>query len=57
MQKRIRDVGAEPLVRAAVAVPDATDATKEMGQKLLAKMMVCVCVCVCLYLCMLLMYM
>ena len=55
LQKRMKDAGAEPLVRAAVAGPDATDATKEMGQKLLAKMMVCVCVC--LYLCMLLMYM
>ena len=55
LQKRMKDAGAEPLVRAAVAGPDATDATKEMGQKLLAKMMVCVCVCLCL--CMLLMYM
>ena len=35
LQKRIKDAGAEPLVRAAVAAPDATDATKKHGQKLL----------------------
>ena len=35
LQKRIKDAGAEPLVRAAVAAPDATDATKEQGQELL----------------------
>ena len=46
LQKRIKDAGAEPLVRAAVAAPDATDDTKEEGQMLLAKLMVCVCVCV-----------
>ena len=38
LQKRINDAGAEPLVRAAVAAPDATDATKEYGQKLLDKL-------------------
>ena len=31
LQKRIKDAGAEPLVRAAVAAPDATDDTKEQG--------------------------
>ena len=36
LQKRIKDAGAEPLVRAAVAAPDATDATKE--QRLLDKL-------------------
>ena len=51
MQKRIKDAGAEPLVRAAVAAPDATDDTKEQGQMLLAKLMVCVCVCVCVRVC------
>ena len=35
LQKRIKDAGAEPLVRAAVAAPDATDDTKEQGQELL----------------------
>ena len=35
LQKRIKDAGAEPLVRAAVAAPDATDATKSEGQYLL----------------------
>ena len=38
LQKRIKDAGAEPLVRAAVAAPDATDATKEYGQRLLDKL-------------------
>ena len=38
LQQRIKDAGAEPLVRAAVAAPDATDATKEKGQKLLDKL-------------------
>ena len=38
MQKRIRDVGAEPLVRAAVAAPGATDDTKKYGQALLGKL-------------------
>ena len=38
LQKRMKDAGAEPLVRAAVAGPDATDATKEMGQKLLGRL-------------------
>ena len=50
LQKRIKDAGAEPLVRAAVAAPDATDKTKEQGQMLLDKLMVCACVC--LYTCM-----
>ena len=31
---RIKDAGAEPLVRAAVAAPGATDKTKERGQRL-----------------------
>ena len=31
----LNDVGAEPLVRAAVAAPDATDKTKKYGQMLL----------------------
>ena len=35
LQKRTKDAGAEPLVRAAVAAPDATDDTKEKGQRLL----------------------
>ena len=51
LQKRIKDAGAEPLVRAAVAAPDATDATKEKGQKLLDKLMVFLFVCLCLCLC------
>ena len=38
LQKRIKDAGAEPLVRAAVAAPDATDATKFDGQMLLDKL-------------------
>ena len=38
LQKRIKDAGAEPLVRAAVAAPDATDDTKKWGQKLLDKL-------------------
>ena len=38
LQKRIKDAGAEPLVRAAVAAPDATDKTKEQGQMLLGKL-------------------
>ena len=38
LQKRIKDAGAEPLVRAAVAASDATDATKKHGQKLLNKL-------------------
>ena len=38
LQKRIKDAGAEPLVRAAVAAPDATDATKFEGQMLLDKL-------------------
>ena len=38
LQKRIKDAGAEPLVRAAVAAPDATDKTKERGQRLLDKL-------------------
>ena len=38
LQKRIKDAGAEPLVRAAVAAPDATDDTKEYGQMLLDKL-------------------
>ncbi|MGB1607596.1 MAG: hypothetical protein ACPIOQ_83485, partial [Promethearchaeia archaeon] len=38
LQKRIKDAGAEPLVRAAVAAPDATDDTKEEGQMLLDKL-------------------
>ena len=38
LQKRIKDAGAEPLVRAAVAAPDATDDTKEQGQMLLDKL-------------------
>ena len=46
LQKRIKDAGAEPLVRAAVAAPDATDNTKKYGQRLLDKLMVCVCVCI-----------
>ena len=35
---RIKDAGTEPLVRAAVAAPDATDATKFDGQMLLDKL-------------------
>ena len=46
LQKRIKDAGAEPLVRAAVAAPGATDTTKELGQKLLDRLTVCVCVCI-----------
>ena len=38
LQKRIKDAGAEPLVRAAVAAPDATDDTKREGQWLLDKL-------------------
>ena len=38
LQKRIKDAGAEPLVRAAVAAPDATDDTKKYGQMLLDKL-------------------
>ena len=38
LQQRIKDAGAEPLVRDAVAAPDATDATKKWGQKLLDKL-------------------
>ena len=38
LQKRIKDAGAEPLVRAAVAAPDATDATNEHGQELLDRL-------------------
>ena len=37
LQKRIKDAGAEPLVRAALAAPDATDGTKNWGQRLLDK--------------------
>ena len=47
VQKRIKDAGAEPLVRAAVAAPDAMDDTKERGQWLLDKLMVCACFCIC----------
>ena len=46
LQKRIKDAGAEPLVRAAVAASDATDVTKKEGQMLLGKLMVRVCVCI-----------
>ena len=38
LQQRIKDAGAEPLVRAAVAAPDATDYTKREGQRLLDKL-------------------
>ena len=38
LQKRIKDAGAESLVRSAVAAPDATDKTKEQGQRLLDKL-------------------
>ena len=38
LQKRIKDAGAEPLVRAALAAPDATDGTKNWGQRLLDKL-------------------
>ena len=34
----LNDAGAEPLVRAAVAAPDATDATNEHGQELLDRL-------------------
>ena len=38
LQKRIKDAGAEPLVRAAVAAPDATADTKWKGQRLLDRL-------------------
>jgi hypothetical protein len=38
LQKRIKDAGAEPLVRAAVAAPDASEDTKEEGQELLDRL-------------------
>ena len=45
LQKRIREAGAEPVVRAAVNAPDATADTREKGQWLLDKLAeVSVCV-------------
>ena len=38
LQKRIKDAGAEPVVRAALAAPDATHETKKWGQRLLDKL-------------------
>ena len=38
LQKRIKDAGAESLVRSAVAAPDATDKTEEHGQMLRDKL-------------------
>lgn len=51
LQKRIREAGAEPVVRAAVNAPDATADTRKQGQRLLDKLAeVSVCVeCVCIY--------
>ena len=48
LQKRIKDAGAEPLVRAAVAALDASYETKEKGQMLLDRLMVCVCLNICM---------
>ena len=45
LQKRIREAGAEPVVRAAVNAPDATADTRKWGQRLLDKLAeVSVCV-------------
>ena len=51
LQNRIWEAGAEPVVRAAVNAPDATDKTREKGQRLLDKLAeVSVCVeCACVY--------
>ena len=51
LQKRIKDAGAEPLVRAAVAAPDATRDTKRFGQELLDKLLVCGCMSLRVFVC------
>ena len=38
LQRRIKEAGAEPLLRAAIAMPNATDKTKCWAKELLEKL-------------------